>query len=159
MKSLKQLLKQPLKHVSLRVTLTLFVVALLGFVDAAYLTIEHFQGKIPPCTVGGCEAVLTSTFSTIAGMPVSLGGAIYYLILLIGIFAYFDLKNPSILKWTLALSIPAFILSMWFVVVQLFILRSICIYCMGSAITTTILFALTMWIYHTHRAPELEITS
>lgn len=157
MHRLKRVLKLQLRHVSLKIAATLFIVALLGFVDAAYLTVEHYRNAVPPCTIGGCESVLTSSYSMAAGIPVSLIGAVYYLFLLIGIFAYFDMKKPDILKWTLALSIPGFVFTLWFIYLQLFVIKSICIYCMGSATTTTILFALTLWIYHTHRAPELEI--
>jgi uncharacterized membrane protein len=157
--NLKQVLKRQLRHVSVRVAIVLFVVALVGFADSAYLTLEHFQGKVPPCTLAGCETVLTSPYATIAGIPLALGGAIYYFLLLVGIFAYFDLKKPSILKWTLALSIPGFIMTLWLVFLQLFVIKAICIYCMLSATTTTILFVLTLWIYHTHRAPELQMTA
>ncbi|MDO8658841.1 MAG: vitamin K epoxide reductase family protein [Candidatus Levybacteria bacterium] len=55
----------------------------LGFLDAVYLTITHYQNVLPPCSLKlGCEKVLTSQFSTIIGIPISLLGSIYYLIVM-----------------------------------------------------------------------------
>ena len=119
----------------------LLVIALLGFADATYLTIEHYQGVIPPCTiVSGCETVLSSVYSTIAGMPVSLLGAVYYLLILIGVFAYLESKNTKPLKWALVLTIFGLLFTLWFLYVQAFILGAYCLYCLGSALTSIILF-------------------
>jgi uncharacterized membrane protein len=116
-------------------------VALLGFADATYLTIEHYQGVIPPCSVvSGCETVLTSQYSVIAGVPVSLLGALFYLAILVGVFAYLESKKTSTLKWALLLTVFGLLFSLWFIYVQGVILDAWCLYCIGSAITSTILF-------------------
>ncbi len=152
MRNLNQLLKKQLSTVPNKVAIFVLVVALLGFIDATYLSIEHFQNVIPPCSVtGGCEVVLTSIYSTIFGMPVSLLGAIYYLIIMIGTLIFLESKNPIAFKWVLLLTIPGFLFSLWSVYIQIFELHSYCIYCLGSFLTTTILFVSTMEIisrYH-----------
>ena len=152
MRNLNQLLKKQLSKVPNKVAIFVLVVALLGFIDATYLTIEHYQNVIPPCSVtGGCEVVLTSMYSTIFGIPVSLLGSIYYLLIMIGAFIYLESKIPTLFKWSLLLSIPGFLFSLWFVYIQIFELHSYCIYCLGSFLTTTILFVSTMEIvsrYH-----------
>lgn len=148
MKSLKQLLNKPLRPISNKIAILLFVIALLGFADASYLTIEHYSGVIPPCSVtGGCETVLTSAYSTVFGVPVALGGAIFYLFILVSIFIYFESKNTKLLKWSLLLTILGFIASLWFVYVQAFILHSYCVYCLGSFSTSTILFVIATYIF------------
>lgn len=148
MKHLKHLLKQPLSNLPTKVAIFILIVALLGFVDATYLTVEHYKGAIPPCSVtGGCEVVLTSIYSEMMGIPTSLVGSIYYLLVLIGAFAYLENKNLVLLKWSLLLTIPAFIFSLWFVYIQVFELYSYCIYCLGSFLTSTILFVTTMEIF------------
>lgn len=147
MRNLKQLLTNTLQVPS-NLVIVVLIVALLGFIDASYLTVEHYKNVIPPCSVtGGCEVVLTSIYSTILGVPVSLLGAIFYLLILVGAFAYLESKNDQFLKWSLMLTIPGFILALWFVYVQIFILHSYCIYCLGSFLTTTILFTLAMKIF------------
>ena len=90
--------RRRLAHGANKFAIFLLIVALLGFADATYLTIEHYQNKIPPCSVGGCEQVLTSAYSVVAGVPVSLMGSVYYLLVLIGMFAYLESKNLKILR-------------------------------------------------------------
>ena len=53
----------------------LIVLSLLGIIDAGYLTYEHYQQIIPPCTVNryfpiasDCGKVLTSAYSVIFGI-------------------------------------------------------------------------------------------
>ena len=141
MKNLKQLLTQPLSKLPTSLTIFLLVVALIGFVDASYLAVEHYRGVIPPCTiVSGCELVLTSSYSFILGIPVSLLGAIYYFVVLVGISAYLESKNTRLLKWTLLLTIFGLLFSLWFLYVQAFVIGAYCLYCLGSALTSTALF-------------------
>lgn len=148
MQNLKNLFAKPLQLPPNSVVIFLLVVALIGFVDASYLTIEHFQGRIPPCSItGGCEQVLTSSYSQIFGIPVSLMGAVFYLLVLVGAFSYLESKNTTFLKWTLILTIPALFFSLWFVYIQVFVLYSYCIYCLGSFLTSTILFVTAMEIF------------
>jgi uncharacterized membrane protein len=61
---------------------SILVVALIGFLDAVYLTANHYLGVVPPCfVVQGCEQVTTSSYSLILGIPVALLGSIYYLVI------------------------------------------------------------------------------
>ncbi len=146
MTRLKHLFNRPLSAVPTKLAVFLLVVALLGFVDASYLTVEHYQGVIPPCTVvSGCETVLTSSYSVVAGMPVSLLGALYYFVILVGIFAFLESKKTTLLKWVLLLTIFGLLFSLWFIYVQAFILDAWCLYCLGSALTSIILFV-TAWV-------------
>ena len=65
-------------------------VSFFGFLDATYLTINHYQGKIPPCSiVVGCEIVTTSRYSLFLNIPVALIGAIYYLTVFVLTVLYF----------------------------------------------------------------------
>lgn len=141
MKHLKHLLKQPLSTPPTSLIVFLLVVALFGFVDASYITIEHFRGVIPPCTlISGCEKVITSPYSLIAGIPVSLLGSIYYLVILIGVFSFFESKNTKFLKLALLMTVFGMLFSAWFLYVQAFIIHAYCLYCLGSALASTTLF-------------------
>jgi uncharacterized membrane protein len=141
MKHLKLLLTRPLAALPTSLAVFLLIVALLGFADATYLTVEHYQGVIPPCSVvSGCETVLTSAYSVIAGVPVSLLGAVFYFIVLVGVFSFLESKKTVLLKWSLLFTIFGILFSLWFIYVQAFILGAWCLYCLGSALTSTILF-------------------
>jgi uncharacterized membrane protein len=139
------------------VFVTLFIVAIIGFSDATFLTFEHFTNKIPPCVTTGCESVLTSVYSEIFGIPVALGGALFYLGFLIGLILFLDLKKEWILRLTLAYSSIGFVFSMWFVFVQAFLLHAFCQYCMLSATTSTTIFIISMYVFIKYRNKELPI--
>ncbi len=145
MNNLKNLFKQPLKKVPNSIAIFILIIALLGFVDAGYLTVEHYRNVVPPCSLTAeCEQVLTSSYSVVMGVPVSLAGAIYYLLIMIGAFGYLESKNVKLLKFTLLLTIAGLLASLWFVYVQVFIIHSYCAYCLGSALTSIILFVTSM---------------
>jgi uncharacterized membrane protein len=155
MNHLKNLLKTQLALVPTSLAIAILVVAVLGFADAAYLTIEHYRGTIPPCSVvSGCETVLTSSYSIIAGIPVSLLGAIYYLLIAIGVFAYIDTKKTVILKWTLSITIFGLLMSLWFIFLQAFVIKAWCLYCLGSAVTSITLFVLANVVFKKYMIAE-----
>lgn len=125
------------------IVIVIFVIALLGFADAGYLTIEHYQGTIPPCTiVSGCERVLTSQYAVVLGVPVALLGTIFYAIVAAGAFAYLEGKHEKIFRVSLFVAIVGVIASIWFLFLQAFVLDSYCLYCLGSAITSITLCVL-----------------
>lgn len=117
------------------------IVSILGFLDATYLAVEHFGGRVPPCSiVAGCDVVTRSAYATIGTIPVALLGSLYYLIFFILTIAYLDSKKEVLLRMAASLSILGFCASAYFVFLQFFVLKAICIYCMASAISSTILF-------------------
>ena len=139
------------------VFILLFIVASIGFADATFLSFEHYRNTIPPCLTSGCESVLTSVYSEIFGIPVALGGALFYLGFLIGLFLYFDFKKEWILRSTLAFTSVGFLVSVWFVYVQAFLLKAFCQYCMLSATTSTILFITSLFIFIKYRNKEIPV--
>ena len=116
------------------------IISFISFLDSSYLVAKHYLGGIVPCTFGGCEKVLTSSYSIIMGVPVALFGAVYYLIFIGTCLYYFDSENERIIKYLSFYSIIGFIASFWFMVVQLFVIKSICEFCMLSAISSSTLF-------------------
>jgi uncharacterized membrane protein len=134
-----------------------FVIALVGFSDASYLTVEHFRNAIPPCSItGGCENVLTSPYAVILGIPVPVLGAIYYLAILIGLFTFFDSKKEVILRWTLRATVLGFLITMWFLYVQQFLIHAYCQYCLLSALTSTLLFVIAIISFCKYRATDIH---
>ena len=128
----------------------MLTIGVLGFLDATYLAVEHFLNSIPPCSlVSGCEEVLTSNFAVIGGVPVALLGALYYLLIVVMTIVFLDTKNTRVLKIAAKLTILGFIASLGFVYIQLFVLHAICLYCMGSALTSTLLFILGVLVLRT----------
>lgn len=151
MKTLKKLLTTPFQSSpSKGLLILLFVVAVLGFADAGYLTVEHYMNVIPPCAIGGCETVLTSSYSKILGIPDSLLGTLYYLSILILLMIYVDTKNEKFLRGALIFTTVGFLFSVYFFILQAFVIHAFCQYCLVSAATSTTLFATAIYIFKKH---------
>ena len=144
-------------RISKPLTFVFLALAFVGFLDATYLTVEHFLGAIPPCViVGGCSVVLTSEWSVIMGIPVALMGSIYYLALLILTVVYLKTRSSSanaekimvVSSFATAIGLLA---SIFFVSLQLFVIKDICFYCVVSAATSTALFIVGVLILVNYR--------
>lgn len=122
----------------------LLILALIGFADAVYLTIKHYLGDAPLCSIfNGCDTVTTSRFATVGPISVALLGALYYLAVFILLLIYIDRRREKILKWVSSLTELGFFASLWFVYLQAFVLKAFCLYCLISAITSTLLFVIS----------------
>lgn len=120
-------------------------IAFLGFLDAGYLTAHHYLGTPLLCSiVQGCETVTTSQYSAILGIPVALMGAFYYLAILLLVVWYFDRGRVGALRFVGRITVLGFLFSVWLVFAQLVLIREICLYCMVSALTSTLLFCITI---------------
>ena len=119
-------------------TSALVLIAFLGLVDTLYLGIK--RGKPVPCTITtGCEEVLNSRYSAVAGIPISWFGFAFYLsVFSAGVFALFG--SDSLLRLVFWPTLAAFVISVGLVGVQAFILRAYCQYCLASAILVTLIF-------------------
>jgi len=128
-------------------------VSAVGIVDAGYLTYEHFANSIPPCTIGGCESVLTSQYAEFYGVPISLLGLIFYVVVLILSF----IATAKALKLLLVITSAAFAASLGLIYLQLFVIEAICIYCMVSAGLSTTLFILSVMAHRRFGEENLKI--
>lgn len=122
------------------------IVSALGLLDASYLTYKHYLGGVPPCTIHGCEVVLTSAQSEFMGIPIALFGALYYIVILLLSLAYLVSKKETVLRYAAYFTPAGFLASAYFVYLQLFVINAICLYCMASATTSTILFILGAYV-------------
>ena len=123
------------------------VISFIGFLDATYLAVEHFLGRVPVCNIiEGCDIVTTSKYATIGGIPIAFLGAIYYITLFILTIVYLDTKRISFMNLAARMSGVGFVTSLYLIYLQLFVLNAICLYCMISATTSTLLFAIGFYI-------------
>lgn len=136
------------------VLLCLLVLALIGFADSAYLTYEHYAKILPPCSTSvfvDCGKVLHSKYALVFGIPLALFGVGYYLMQVLLLRVTIVQKNSSLKKYLLILSTAGFLFSLYFVYLQLVILKAICLYCMVSALTSTLLFILSINFFEKDR--------
>jgi uncharacterized membrane protein len=113
----------------------------IGFADATYLAAKHYLGTPLSCSIfEGCEKVTTSRFATIAGVPLGVAGAAYYLVVFLTVIAYLDTRRLGIIRFAAGFTAVGFLSSLWFVYLQLFVIGAVCPYCMLSALASTALF-------------------
>lgn len=121
----------------------------LGVVNSVYLTYEHYAHIIPPCSTHfsfiNCGKVLQSVYSTVLGIPIALFGVVFFSSLLLVTFIAF-IKKKKIWRITLiVMDTSGALTSSYLMYLQIFVIKSICIYCTLSALICFILFGLTIW--------------
>jgi uncharacterized membrane protein len=137
----------------MRLFVTAALVSLIGLADSIYLTIEHVTGRSVRCTiVAGCSEVLSSQYAVVAGVPLALIGAAAY-------FSVFSLATLAAFGYRLAarllavLVVTMFLVSLWLIYLQAFVIHAFCQFCLLSAAVTT---ALTVIVLFARRAARLS---
>jgi len=138
------------------ILLGFLAVAGLGLADSLYLAKKHYTQEYT-CSlldINNCESVLSSSYSTIFNIPIAVIGVIYYLLIFISALIYLKTtaeqnsvrgeKNNFSKKILSFLPMLSFLFSMYLIYVQLFVLHSVCQYCMLSAGTSTLIFILSI---------------
>ncbi len=138
--------------------LILLLLSFLGLVDSSYLTWEHFNNVLLPCTVNNflpilsdCGKVLRSSYSVMFGIPLAVAGVFQYSFLLIAIIALIIFRKKIFTYWIVLQSMIGAIFSLYLMYIQLVILKSICIYCTLSALISFIIFFLSCKIFYKER--------
>ena len=113
--------------------------ALVGLIDALYLTVMHLTGQSVQCSItAGCNEVLGSAYATIAGIPLAALGALAYFtvfsLALLALFGYRHAHNALALIVSLML-----LTTLWLLFVQAFVIKHFCQYCLVSAAVTLLL--------------------
>jgi uncharacterized membrane protein len=118
------------------------VVSLIGLGDAIYLTIQDVTGQSLRCTiVSGCSEVLSSKYAHLGPIPLaSVGAAAYFGVFSLAILAAFGYAFARpLLRLTVTLM---FLMTLWLLYLQAFVIHHFCQYCLLSAVVTTILTAI-----------------
>ena len=120
------------------------VLSLIGLVDALYLTIEHVTGQSVKCTIiSGCSEVLSSPYAVVAGVPLAaIGAAAYFSVFSLATLSAFGYGFAKTLLRPLVLAM--FLVSLWLVYLQAFVIREFCQYCLLSAAITTLLLVVVI---------------
>lgn len=112
------------------------LLSLVGLADSIYLTVQHLTGASLRCTIiSGCSEVLSSPYSHIGSIPLAMLGAIAY-------FGVFSLATLAAFGYGFArpllslLVMAMFVMTLWLLYLQAFVIRHFCQYCLLSAATT-----------------------
>ncbi|MEX0935161.1 MAG: vitamin K epoxide reductase family protein [Candidatus Paceibacterota bacterium] len=119
----------------------LIFLGLIGLLDATYLTASHFGDTAVTCSLfEGCDVVLQSRYATIAGIPIALLGGIYYFSIFAGATIGYVLRRRDIIRGVAYLTIIGFLVSLVLVYIQIWMIGSLCQFCIISAVISTLLF-------------------
>lgn len=125
----------------------LVLFSFLGFLDATYLTILHYQHAFPPCSLKfSCETVLTSKYATIAVIPIALFGLGFYLGMLILSVLYMQQKKEGALKLLRLGAVSGVLVSAILIFIQAFILHAFCLYCLASEAVSFGILSVTFFL-------------
>lgn len=110
----------------------LALVALVGVLLSAYLTWTHLWGVPPVCVGGGggCEAVQTSRYSEILGLPVAALGLIAYAVLLLSAVS----SGERAVFLGLFVALVGVLFSAYLTYLELFVIGAVCQWCVASAV-------------------------
>ena len=116
----------------------LIVVSLAGIAVAAYLTYIHYEPKALICTTGGgCETVQDSKYAVLAGIPIAIFGLAAWIVALA-----LTLWNSELARTlTVALALAALAFAAYLVILQLFVIDAVCVWCMANDVVLIPLFA------------------
>lgn len=117
-----------------------FLLTLVTLIFSLYLTKLSYSTSISCSIFDGCDIVLTSKYSRIFNIPISIFGVIYS-ILIIFLFYFKQIKILLVLSFTGTL------ISFSLLYIQFFILKSICFYCTLVDTIFIIIFFLILFIY------------
>ena len=120
------------------------VLGFFGFLDSLYLTISHYKNIVPPCTIHGCETVLTSSFSMIGPVPLALFGVLFYLTIIIVSLLIVVEGRKQLLKFFHFTVLVGFLFSVVLFLIQALIIKSFCQYCLLSEVIATGLLFLSL---------------
>jgi uncharacterized membrane protein len=105
------------------------LVALAGVGVAAYLTWAHYADTSVICVAGGgCEKVQSSDYAELFGIPVAVLGLAAY----VAILALIVWDAPIARLGAASLALFGLLFSAYLLVVQLFVIDAICIWCVTN---------------------------
>ncbi len=115
----------------------IFILSILGFLNAFYLNFQHRRevktGQKMFCLIGGdCGAVVGSKYGQTLGIKNELLGMGYYCLLII--YSFLAIFWPQLVSelgfWIKPMVLIASIFSLYLLIVQTFILRKFCSWCL-----------------------------
>jgi len=118
------------------------LVAIIGFIDALYLTAGYYRPAVLSCDFfQGCQAVAKSEYSAVFGIPIALFGSLFYLTFFSSLFLGFNARNKKrFFTFIFLMTLTGFLISMYLLYLQIYVITALCIYCLVSLATSAFLF-------------------
>jgi|ETNmetMinimDraft_16_1059900.scaffolds.fasta_scaffold329785_1 uncharacterized membrane protein len=119
--------------------------AILGLYLSYYLWVKKQQDTEFNCPLKGkCHDVVHSQYSKFFGIPIELTGMIYYSVILIGYSLTYTRTSLITTDVLFLISTAAVSFSVYLTIIQIFVLRKLCTWCLVSALFSMVIFILAM---------------
>ena len=130
----------------------IFILSLIGAVDAGYLLVQTVSGKAVICpsipvgrfNLNQCSVVLATSYAKFLGLPTAFYGLVAYLFFAILALYALTEKWRNAVKLVLYLAGLGFLISLYFVYLQIFIIKALCFYCLISAANMILIFIVSV---------------
>lgn len=125
------------------------LLALAGLFVSTYLLLYAlgFYGELACGAGGGCDLVQASKWSEFLGLPVAGWGVGWYAAVLIVAFVGIQAgpgRAPWVSKALLGLALGGVGFTIYLTALELFVIRAICRWCVGSAVLTLLILVLAL---------------
>lgn len=126
----------------------ILLLSALGIINALYLTMHAISGEPVKC-IGfpeeWCKKVQYSKWSKMFGIPNPYLGLFMYVVIFIG--GLLSVGGFIDFMWIAYIIAFGFLFSLYFLIVQAFVLKAYCTWCVISIIDFTLMFWLAAQIY------------
>ncbi len=134
----------------------ILVLAFCGIALSAYLSSSERSGNALICSIeslSDCNAVITSEYSKVLGVPLADFGILFYTILFVIAAFELILFNPALRRVLQLFAVAGIAVSIWSVYIQQFVINARCIYCLSSAVLTVLILIFASLIEPLRRRP------
>jgi uncharacterized membrane protein len=124
----------------------IIVLAFLGLADTWYLSQAALTNTALNCGIEAldqCNTVAQSEYSRFVGIPLALYGFAFYVVFFVFASLITTLSRPIFVKLLFLISALGFLLSVYFLYLQIYVIEALCIYCLASFVVATLLFLAT----------------
>ena len=124
---------------------------IVGVIDTGYLTYKHFFQPIGICLAGpfgDCGKVLSSEYSMLFGVPLALLGMLHYLWMGTLVWLSYSLGSDIYKRFAFIQSALGVVISLYLTYLQFFVIKSLCPYCLFSALLSVVMYVLIRKEWH-----------
>ncbi len=127
--------------------ISLLLLAAIGLANSLIIY-QKISGNIfVPCLIGqGCDNVLYSVYSKFIGVPLSLWGIIFYSVYFICVAFFLIKPNKISLNIVTGIVLLGFGFSLRLIYLQVFVIKSLCSYCLVSSFVVCVSLFLVILI-------------
>jgi uncharacterized membrane protein len=133
----------------------LAVLDVVGLLVAGYLSVVELRGEAPSCGIfTGCEEVARSQYNNFLGIPVAVFGVVLSIVLLSLALAWWRTDVYGLLLGHYGLSLVGVMFDGWFLYLQVFVIKAVCIWCITYEVSLLLRFLIALVVYLRQPKPE-----